>query len=354
MPPLVDLKDIAGLSAPLVKLIETVGAGGGRLADGVSRLADIYFLAPRDTRNNVQRIELEGGAQTRVIQERVRALASMAREELHLQSISIEGVEASFQLSGVTPEVQQLHERAQQRMAIENAMQQLNREAAVAYAMTELASEQQVSDEPVDPDWITRYFRNVQDISREDAQLIFGKILAGEVKKPGTFSVRTIDFLATLTKEEGEMFRELCSFVWQDGGNPRALLFSTRSKEANITFPNYSTLRHLDDIGLIALNTGTFGGYISTTESLLLCYGKHWIEVKARGESAGPDKSPIIDTGIVLLTGIGAELAQVCQPTLDDCIMEYTIEKWIAKSHAVSCPFPAFLAERPAPLPTVE
>jgi hypothetical protein len=330
------LSDIFGAGKGLEKLLDTVKAGIGRLADGASEVANVQWLDKKRADNEAYHTQVVGDAQTHVIQERVRAIATLVSEGLHPQSISFDETRVSGQLIGLPQEARDLHERAQRRIAIENIMQQLNREASVAYAAAELVGEENISDAPVDPDWLTRYWRTVQDISQEDAQLIFGKILAGEVKQPGTFSIRTIDLLAALTKKEGEDFRWLCAFSWQYKEAPTIILFDFHNKGTDITTPSYSMLRHLEDIGLIAINPASLGGYIETVETMLLHYGDKSIEVRSSGVSAGPDNSPTIDIGVVLFTSVGVELARVCQPTLDDTIMEYAIENWIRLGHKVT------------------
>jgi hypothetical protein len=49
-------------------------------------------------------------------------------------------------------------------------------------ATEELKKENDVSDTPVDEDWIVRFFNVVEDISDEMMQQLWGRILAGEVK----------------------------------------------------------------------------------------------------------------------------------------------------------------------------
>ena len=45
--------------------------------------------------------------------------------------------------------------------------------------------DKQVSDHEPDPDWTARFFDSVQDVSSEDMQKIWARILAGEVESPG-------------------------------------------------------------------------------------------------------------------------------------------------------------------------
>jgi hypothetical protein len=165
------LSDILGAGKGIEKLMATVGGGISRLADGVGVVANVKWLDKSRADNDAYRTQVVGDAQTRVMEGRARVVAALASEGRHLQNMSITEGGVSAQLAGMSSEIQGLHERAQRRIAIENAMQQLNRETATAYAAVELMDEQQVSDIPVDPDWLTRYWRTVQDISQEEAQI---------------------------------------------------------------------------------------------------------------------------------------------------------------------------------------
>lgn len=208
-------------------------------------------------------------------------------------------------------------------------------ESAVAHAAAELAGAAQVAETPVDPDWMTRYFRTVQDISRDDAQLVFGKILAGEIKEPGSFSVRTIDLLASLSQEEGQTFNKLCSFVWLRDGSPFAIISSVGGVQEAFV-PNFSELRHLSDIGLISFSSSTLNnGYNIRQKSVVLSYGDRRIKISSREkESDASDFS--IDIGYVLLTQIGQELAIVSQPVINPQVVDYAIAFWTKRGFSVT------------------
>jgi Protein of unknown function (DUF2806) len=79
-----------------------------------------------------------------------------------------------------------------------------NRAAAVQIAVDDLNSQQQFTDaqSEIDDDWLNLFARLAEDKSSEELQGLFGRILAGEIRKPGSFSLRTIQFLSTLSKED--------------------------------------------------------------------------------------------------------------------------------------------------------
>ncbi len=214
---LVSVKDLAGVSPALTKLAETVGAVLGRALDGAGQIVHTYLLAEKEARNEAERIKLIEGAKTDEMVRRTAALAALGSGQApQVQSLTVnpDGTVAA-QLAGVRPEVQSLHQRAEQRQIYQNAMHQLNLESVVGAAAEELAAEGQVSEEAVKPDWSTRFFDIAQDVSEQEAQILLGKILAGEVKKPGSFSLRTLDVLRNLSQEEAAIFKKVCNYVCQ-------------------------------------------------------------------------------------------------------------------------------------------
>lgn len=87
-----------------------------------------------------------------------------------------------------------------------------NTQSVIAKAKENFITGEQVSNEPVNKDWINRFFSIVEDISDETLHQLWGHILAGEVKQPNSYSLRTLELLRNLTKEEAELFVRLASF----------------------------------------------------------------------------------------------------------------------------------------------
>lgn len=87
-----------------------------------------------------------------------------------------------------------------------------NTKSVIEKATSHFMEGEKVSDEPVNTDWTNRFFSIVEDISDETLQDIWGRILAGEVKQPNSFSLRTLDLLRNVTKEEAELFVKASKF----------------------------------------------------------------------------------------------------------------------------------------------
>lgn len=79
-----------------------------------------------------------------------------------------------------------------------------------------LSPDEPVSNEPISQDWINRFQSIAEDVSDEDMQNLWARILAGEVKQPDSYSLRTLDTLRNLTKDEAELFTKQCDSVLED------------------------------------------------------------------------------------------------------------------------------------------
>ena len=76
--------------------------------------------------------------------------------------------------------------------------------------------DEEVSDEPVDPDWFARWRTWAQDVSSETMQRMWGRVLAGEVQRPGTYSMHTLDVLSRLSRRDAKLVEKAASFVIDD------------------------------------------------------------------------------------------------------------------------------------------
>lgn len=70
--------------------------------------------------------------------------------------------------------------------------------------------------EEFDFDWFVRFFDSAGNIRNEEMQELWAKILAGEVRKPGSFSLRTLEKLRNMTQKEAELFRRIAEFILKE------------------------------------------------------------------------------------------------------------------------------------------
>ena len=97
-----------------------------------------------------------------------------------------------------------------QGIQLQEAKRLRNRSAVAQQAIQELG-DAEVPDHEPDHDWTARFFNYVQDISSEEAQSLWAKVLAGEVERPGSTSIRTLSILRNLDQASARLFRRLCS-----------------------------------------------------------------------------------------------------------------------------------------------
>lgn len=113
----------------------------------------------------------------------------------------------------------QLALRAKQRLAYQECKKQQNIESIVGQAASILQDAPSVDPTPVDADWISHFFDAAAHVSSTEMQQLWGKILAGEVQTPGAVSLRTLNILRTISKEEAELFSAYLSFVIKSEGS---------------------------------------------------------------------------------------------------------------------------------------
>lgn len=108
-------------------------------------------------------------------------------------------------------------ETVNQRIQFQEEKRQSNIMAVVQRAALEVG-EKEVQDHEVDHDWTARFFNDVQDVSSEEMQELWAKILAGEVERPGSTSIRTLNVLKDMNLRVARIFSRFCAFcVYTEG-----------------------------------------------------------------------------------------------------------------------------------------
>lgn len=149
-----------------------------------------------DAKTSAQTIAIEAEAQS-------RAMKTIAEAQIEaqqgLQSAGL-GIETDVDFS----------ERVEQSVRFRAAKRQANVETIVKTAAAELGDKTVPDDEP-DHDWTARLFEYGQDVSTEEMQVLWAKVLAGEVERPGSTSLHTLSVLRDLDRGTAELFVSLCS-----------------------------------------------------------------------------------------------------------------------------------------------
>lgn len=143
--------------------------------------------------------------------ERQRILTGTRTESFRAYALAQTQARALLESSGsaIQGEIE-VSDLVTARIRFQEEKRQRNIKAVVEQAASELG-EKQVEDREPDHDWTARFFSEVQDVSSEEMQLLWSRVLAGEVERPGRSSVRTLGILRNLDRETAKLFSKLCS-----------------------------------------------------------------------------------------------------------------------------------------------
>lgn len=222
-----EISDLVGLKEPLIKLIEVVAQGCGNLS------------RPFLTRRNADALAYE-----------IRQLAA-ATHDAKTIGIKVERVGGEITMIPYDDAQLSLAERAQSREQHQQARQQQNIEQITAHAAEDLTHEESVSESPVDPDWISTFFEAAKHVSNDEMQLIWARILSGEVKNPGSFSLRTLSLLRNLSTAEAKLFAQVSRYGIRCDSTTILPYPDFQTYFHNILQITYGDLVELMDAGLI-------------------------------------------------------------------------------------------------------
>lgn len=282
-----EIKDLAGLSQPLTKLVEVVAQG----------LGTVY-----------EPIHIKRMAKARAME--IKTIASAVQDsELPIQY-------NNGQLA-IDTSTKDFLERAEKRMLFIEAKKQKNIEDIVSEAYNNLETEKKVSGEPVQEEWINRFFNIVGEISSDDLKTIWSKILSEEIKEPGKCSIRTLESLKNISRYEAEKFKKISNYIIKYNDvyylpNEKSLL-----EYANI---GYGEILKLDEASLI--NSGSSVSIVlnfdENVKENYLTYNQNII-------FCGKDEKAEIHLQAYPLTEVGRNIFDILSTTYDK---EY-FEKYI-------------------------
>ncbi len=179
----------ANINIPaLEKLLDYAASGIGSIAGPL--------LATWKAKQNAQAILVEAEAKADSLKILAKANTE-AREILTSQDLSL-----TSQLD--------ITNTVKQRIQFQEQKRQANIEAVVRKAANHLGDTTVKNCEP-DHDWTARFFNDVQDISSEEMQSLWSKVLAGEVCHAGSTSIHTLSILKDLDQNTARLLQIFCS-----------------------------------------------------------------------------------------------------------------------------------------------
>ncbi len=230
----------------LEKLLDYVASGIGSVAG--SMLAP--WMARREAK--AKEIAAHGDANVLLIQAEAQ---TKAREILVSEDKNFAG-----ELN--------IAESVNQRILFQEQKRQLNIKSVVEKAAEQLG-EKSVPDTEPDHDWTARFFSDVQDVSSEEMQSLWAKILAGEVERKESTSIRTLGILKNLDQATAHLFRRFCSacvFFSPDGktlvdARVPSLGGNAATNSLDTYGLNFDALNRLNEHGLIISDYNSWYNY---------------------------------------------------------------------------------------------
>lgn len=219
-------------------------------------------------------------------------------------------------------EISELQQRALSRFLLEEASKQENIENITRKAIPQLAEE--ANPAGIERDWIVDFFDKSRIVSDEEMQNLWSSILAGEANRPGSYSKRTLHMMASLDKKDAVLFTKLCGFTWVIE-TPVPLIFDSENDVYTNNGINFSTLKHLDAIGLISFES--LSGYRRKgfdNKKVATNYGGKIVTLEFKNEGKND-----LNIGHAIFTDVGLQLVQFCQRSVVSGFEEYAMAEWL-------------------------
>ena len=154
----------------------------------------------------------KGRARVDVRREELLMLAQTEQDVKDIQS-GRKTVDPNYQLVELHEQASPLAIMHRNRIAQE-IRSEVNVSKALLMAEAELEDDPQAPpDRTVDEDWLFRWRDSACMVSSEELQSLWGRVLAGEIKSPGSFSLRTLEFLKNISHEEALRIAKVAPFV---------------------------------------------------------------------------------------------------------------------------------------------
>ena len=295
----------------LSKLLDYTASGIGAVAGPM--------LAPWQARREAAALRITAEGQADALRS-IAAAQSDARDALASAS-------SNFQV-----EID-IAETVRQRIQFQEEKRQGNIGAVVGQT-AELLGDNDVPDQEPDHDWTARFFNYIQDVSSEEMQLLWAKVLAGQIEQPGSISIRALSILRNLDNATAKLFQLLCSAcvkISPDGSlvmDARVPSLGSNAGENSLQKfgLSYGNLNILNEHGLIISDYNSrydmqmcigIVGQSSAQVPVLVripfgFQGRHWILTAASERHLGAE---LFVSGVAL-SQAGMELSKIteCEP----------------------------------------
>lgn len=130
-------------------------------------------------------------------------------------------------------EIRELKSRAISRITRQEIQNQINLEDIISWADQNLACEQDSHDEieGIDIDWFNQFSKYAMGVSGDVMKKGWAKVLASEIRNPNSFSLRTLNLMSMLSRQEAETIRKLAKYVVYSSSEKEAYILNSKQIE---------------------------------------------------------------------------------------------------------------------------
>jgi len=310
-----DIKDLAGLSQPITKFIEVCSTGLGRITNPrmIRKNADARVYEIEKVTQALIASKEKLGSQTEYENGEIKIIVDKT-ESSNIEKVKIIEDNKEDEIISVQNDINQ-------RVFYKELKKEKNINNTINFTMNELENETKVSEEEVDEDWITRFFNTVEDINNEKLQQLWGRILAGEIKKPNSYSLRTLELLKNLSFNEAELFSKVGNLSLSNTSKNSYFILSDKEKLQAFGI-SFSDLLLLQDLDLLHPNELQFNFNKPTADATtFILYGKELINIDLKSNS------PKISLQIYKFTRTSEELLNLINRSVNIDYLKLVSEK---------------------------
>lgn len=285
-----ELKDLTGFSQPVTKLIEEVSKGIG----GLYRPLGVVLNAKAES-YRMKQISETSSYTIKTLQENLMD----GQNELLITNENFE-----MKIKGNSIET-----RAIETMIQREIQKQINLDSIISKSIEFIEKNSTVTEETVDTDWMTRFINISQDVSNEEMQILWSKILSDEVVKPNSYSIRTLETLRNISSNEAKLFSKFVNLSIKLSGTFMVVNDKEYLNENGISLHDINLLKELNLINT-DLNYSIFSG-----GKIEIPYADKVMFINNRSQNK-------LSFNIITLTRIGSEIYNLIEKDYKTSILE--------------------------------
>lgn len=190
-------------------------------------------------------------------------------------------------------------------------------------------------------EFVDDFVAAAEDVNDRDVLLMFGRILAGEMESPGSFSKRTMDVLSKMNRTEAEVFQKVCGFSTyvlldpDDCLEKESPVVALKSDDGYHSYNNGKvTIDEMSILNVIGILDTTLCTTVKVPQGVRrFFYTAHGIISVANDGDSG-EKETEFSSSVFLPTGI--ELARICSVGSDPELYGFLTDKFKSEGFVVN------------------